>query len=199
MPPRPAPRDLRASDTDRERTVSLLGEALADGRLSHDEYSERMPAALAARTLGELADLTSDLAAPEHQPLQLHGQHPVTALFGPVSRRGRWVVPATLTCVSAFGEIVLDLSEAILTEHHVVINVYALFGRLRLTVPPGVEVVMNGTTLLGRQRGGTTRRVPTSSEVPVIEVRGYVAASEILARTPPRPRRWLPGRRRSIS
>ena len=199
MPSRPAPRDLRASDTDRERTVALLGEALADGRLSHDEYAERMPAALSARTLGELADLTSDLAAPEHQPLQLHGGAPVTALFGPVHRRGRWVVPATLTCVSAFGEIVLDLSEAILTEHHVVINVYALFGRLRLTVPPGVEVVMNGTTILGRQRGGTARRVPTSSDVPVIEVRGYVAASEILARTPPRPRRWLPGRRRSIS
>ena len=56
---------------------------------------------------------------------------------------------------------------------------------------------MNGTEILGRQRGGTARRVPTSSETPVIEVRGYLAASEVLARTPPRPRRWLPGRRRS--
>src|SRR5258708_39924275 len=35
MPPRPAPRDLRASDADRERVVALLGEALADGRISH--------------------------------------------------------------------------------------------------------------------------------------------------------------------
>jgi hypothetical protein len=52
-------------------------------------------------------------------------------------------------------------------------------------------VVMNGTEILGRQRGATARRVPTSSEIPVIEVRGYLAASEILARTPPRPRRWL--------
>jgi hypothetical protein len=41
--------------------------------------------------------------------------------------------------------------------------------------------------------------VPTSSETPVIEIRGYLAASEVLARTPPRPRRWLPGRRRSLS
>jgi hypothetical protein len=73
----------------------------------------------------------------------------------------------------------------------VVVNVYALFGRVRLVVPAGVVVVLNGTEILGRQRGATARRVPTSSEVPVVEVRGYLAASEILARTPPRPRRWL--------
>jgi hypothetical protein len=198
MPPRPEPRDLRASDTDRERVVAMLGEALADGRISHEEYQERMPAALSARTLGELARLTTDLAAPEHQPVRLDGGQPLTALFTTVERRGRWVVPATVTCLAAFGEVVIDLTEALLQDRHVVLSVYALFGRVRLIVPPGVEVVMNGREILGRQRGGTARRVPTSSEVPVIEVRGYVAASEVLARTPPRPRRWLPWRRAQL-
>jgi hypothetical protein len=169
----------------------MLGEALADGRLSHEEYSERMPLALAARTLGDLAVLTKDLAAPEHQPVQLDGGRPVAALFTTADRRGRWVVPGTMTCVAAFGEVVLDLSEAILQDRHVVLTVYAVFGRVRLIVPSGVEVIMNGTDILGRQRGGTARRVPTSSDVPVIEVRGYVAVSEVVARTPPRPRRWF--------
>ena len=168
----------------------MLGDALADGRLSHEEYSERMPLALAARTLGDLAALTTDLAGPEHQPVQLHGGQPVTALFGNAERSGRWVVPATLTCVATFGEVVLDFTEAILQDRHVVVTVYALFGRVRLIVPAGVEVVMNGNNFLGRQRGGTARRVPTSSDVPVIEVRGYLAATEVVARTPPRPRRW---------
>ena len=176
----------------------MLGEALADGRLSHDEYSERMPLALSARTLGDLAALTRDLAAPEHQPVQLDGGQPVTALFAGAHRSGRWVVPGSLTCVAAFGEVILDFTEAILQDRHVVVTVYALFGKVRLIVPAGVEVVMSGNNILGRQRGGTSRRVPTSSEIPVIEVRGHVAASEVLARTPPRPRRWLPGRRRSI-
>jgi hypothetical protein len=176
----------------------MLGEALSDGRLSHEEYSERMPLALAARTLGDLAALTDDLAAPEHQPVQLDNGQPVTALFTAADRRGRWVVPGTVTCVAAFGEVVLDFTEAILQDRHVVVTVYALFGRVRLIVPAGVEVVMSGNNILGRQRGGTTRRVPTSSEVPVIEVRGHVAASEVLARTPPRQRRWLPGRRKQI-
>jgi hypothetical protein len=174
----------------------MLGEALADGRLSHEEYSERMPLAFTARTLGELAVLTTDLASPEHQPVQLDGGQPIAALFSTAERHGRWVVPATMTCVAAFGEVVLDLREALMQERHVVVTVYALFGRVRLIVPSGVEVVMNGTDILGRQRGGTAKRVPTSSEVPVVEIRGYVAASEIVARTPPRPRRWLPRWRR---
>ena len=199
MPSRPALRDLRASDSDRERVVALLGEALADGRLSHDEYNERMPVALAARTLGELADLTTDLAAPEHQPVQFGDGQPLTALFNTADRRGRWVVPGTMTCIAAFGEVVIDMREAILQDRHVVLTVYALFGKVRLIVPSGVEVVMNGTDVLARQRGATAKRVPTSSDVPVIEVRGYLIASEALARTPARPRRWLPGRRKSIT
>jgi Domain of unknown function (DUF1707)/Cell wall-active antibiotics response 4TMS YvqF len=194
MPPRPAPRDLRASDADRERVIVLLGEALADGRLSHEEYSERMPRALTARTLGDLAVLTKDLAAPHEQPVQVHGGQPVTALFTGAERRGRWVVPPALTCVAVRGEVLLDLSEAILQDRHVVITVYAFFGKIRLVVPAGVEVVMNATGVLGRQRGATTRRVPTSDEVPVIEIRGYVTASEVLARTPPKPRRWFKSR-----
>jgi len=120
----------------------MLAEAMADGRLSHDEYSERLPVALSARTLGELAELTTDLAAPEHQPVQLGDGQPVTALFTTTGRRGRWVVPGTMTCVAAFGEVVLDLREAILQDRHVVLTVYALFGKVRLIVPPGVEVVV---------------------------------------------------------
>jgi hypothetical protein len=176
----------------------MLSEALADGRLSHAEHAERMPLALTARTLGDLAALTGDLAAPEHQPVQLDGGKQVAALFTTTDRRGRWVVPSAVTCMAAFGEVVLDFTEAILQDRHVVVTVYALFGRVRLIVPAGVEVVMSGNSILGRQRGGTARRVPTSSDIPVIEVRGHVAASEVLARTPPRPRRWLPGSRRQI-
>jgi hypothetical protein len=176
----------------------MLGDALADGRLSHEEYSERMPLALSARTLGDLARLTTDLAAPEQQPVRLDGGQPIAGIFAAAERSGRWVVPATMTCTAVFGEVVLDLREALLQDRHVVISVYALCGRIRLIVPEGVEVVMNGTPLLGRQRGATARRVPTSSAAPVVEIRGYLAASEVLARTPPRPRRWFPGLRRQL-
>ncbi|MGH3179972.1 MAG: DUF1707 SHOCT-like domain-containing protein, partial [Streptosporangiaceae bacterium] len=50
MSPRPSPRDLRASDTDRDRVLSMLGEAMSDGRLTADEHAERVQRAIAART-----------------------------------------------------------------------------------------------------------------------------------------------------
>ena len=34
-------------------------------------------------------------------------------------------------------------------------------------------------------------------DIPVIEVRSFVVAGEVLVRTPPRPRRWLPRWRRA--
>jgi len=176
----------------------MLADALADGRLTNEEYSQRTEAALTARTLGELAALTTDLATPDRQPLRLDGGQAVTALFGTEERYGRWVVPASVTCAAVCGEAVLDLREALLQDLHVVVNVYALFGRVRLIVPAGVEVVLNGTGLFGRQRGATAQLPPAGGDVPVIEVRGYVVASEILVRTPPRPRRWLPWRRQEL-
>lgn len=54
---------LRASDAERERVVEQLGEQLGTGRLEPAEFEERMSAAYAARTRGELAVLLADLPA----------------------------------------------------------------------------------------------------------------------------------------
>ncbi|HEY3869790.1 MAG TPA: DUF1707 domain-containing protein [Actinocrinis sp.] len=52
---------LRASDADRERIVEKLRSSAAEGRLTMDEFEQRMSAAYAARTYGDLAALTADL------------------------------------------------------------------------------------------------------------------------------------------
>jgi hypothetical protein len=52
---------LRASDADRERVVEILRQHTAEGRITADEFEERMTAAYAARTMGALAELTTDL------------------------------------------------------------------------------------------------------------------------------------------
>jgi Domain of unknown function (DUF1707)/2TM domain len=53
--------DLRASDADRERFVESLGRHHADGRLTTEELAERTERAYAARTLGDLDALATDL------------------------------------------------------------------------------------------------------------------------------------------
>jgi Domain of unknown function (DUF1707) len=52
---------LRASDADRERVVEILRQHTAEGRITAEEFDERMTAAYSARTLGALAELTTDL------------------------------------------------------------------------------------------------------------------------------------------
>lgn len=54
-------RGTRASDADRERIAAALGAHYAVGRLTHEEFTERLDRAYAAKTLGELDDLMTDL------------------------------------------------------------------------------------------------------------------------------------------
>ena len=52
---------IRASDVDREAVVTTLREAYTAGRLTLDEFDERMASAYAGRTWGDLRALTEDL------------------------------------------------------------------------------------------------------------------------------------------
>jgi hypothetical protein len=52
---------IRAGNADRERVVAQLNAAFAEGRLDVAELDERVAAAYAAKTLGELVPLTADL------------------------------------------------------------------------------------------------------------------------------------------
>jgi uncharacterized membrane protein YccC len=51
----------RASDAERDQTVAALRDHMVAGRLTPAEFEERMDRAYAARTVGELDDLTADL------------------------------------------------------------------------------------------------------------------------------------------
>ncbi|HZN17726.1 MAG TPA: DUF1707 domain-containing protein [Micromonosporaceae bacterium] len=58
------PEHLRAADSDRERVAARLREAVDEGRLTLHEYDDRLRAAYAAKTYGELGALVADLPAP---------------------------------------------------------------------------------------------------------------------------------------
>ena len=52
---------LRAADTDRTRVAAVLGEHMSAGRLTVEEYDDRLARAYTAKTYGELDQLTADL------------------------------------------------------------------------------------------------------------------------------------------
>ena len=157
VPSRNAPRDLRASDADRERIMSVLAEAVSDGRLTVEEHAERLEQAAAARTLGDLVGLTSDLVTSDAQPLRLDGTRPVTAVFGGQRREGRWVVPERLAVAAVFGEALLDFREALLQSSRVIVYATVICGRLKILVPDGVTVEVTGTSVASSRRGPVTR------------------------------------------
>ncbi|MCT9928620.1 DUF1707 domain-containing protein [Planotetraspora sp. A-T 1434] len=53
--------EMRASDGDRDRVAAALREHVTEGRLSVDEFNERLEQVYQSRTYGELAKLTADL------------------------------------------------------------------------------------------------------------------------------------------
>ena len=81
---------FRASHADREQVIAMLKVAFVQGRLSKDELDARMGQTFAARTYGELAELTADLPAgqtvapPLRPPVQVRARRPVnkTVIWG---------------------------------------------------------------------------------------------------------------------
>ncbi len=73
---------IRASDEDRDRTVTLLREHHAAGRLTVEEFNERIDKAYQAKTIGELDDLMADLPSidlyrlPDASLPRYRGPHP---------------------------------------------------------------------------------------------------------------------------
>lgn len=156
---------LRASDADRDRAASVLNEALAQGRLTAEEHSERLDSLYAAKTHAELVPLLEDLpatpgpAAPARsgtaEAAPRSGR--IVAVFGGASRKGVWRVPATSTIVTVFGGADIDLREAILPGPQITIKAVSVFGGLSITVPPDMRVVDSGVAVFGgRDVSGNT-------------------------------------------
>lgn len=82
---------LRVSDRERDAVVALLGDHLAEGRIDLAEFEERSTRAGAARTRGELAELTEDLPVTQPAPATAPAAQPRPVSLsedGPPARRG---------------------------------------------------------------------------------------------------------------
>jgi len=67
---------MRASDADRELVRTVLVDAYGDGRLTREEYDDRLNALYGSRTLGELPSLVADLMPADGRPALPAPLHP---------------------------------------------------------------------------------------------------------------------------
>ncbi|HEX4094471.1 MAG TPA: DUF1707 domain-containing protein [Trebonia sp.] len=145
---------LRASDSDRERTLAALRDHLVAGRLTLEEFSARADAALRATVAGELAGLQDDLPdslmkAPDsrRRPARF-----TAALFGHLVRRGRFRLRRWTVGASVFGDLDLDLRDATMDEGRASVTVLAAFGNVDVYVPEGVNADVGGLSIFGHRR-----------------------------------------------
>ena len=148
--------DLRASDADRDQVATLLSTAYAEGRLSREEHEERLDQLMAAKTFDDLLPITRDLVivgppAPvatsqssSRFAIDTTGQNPesdkMIAIFGGVTRKGRWRVRRNTHALALFGGMDLDLRDAIFEAPVVEISGFWCFGGLDIKVPEGIEI-----------------------------------------------------------
>jgi hypothetical protein len=192
---------MRASDADRDRAIEVLAAASAEGRLSLEEYSERSETALAARTLGDLASLTTDLPAAglpagpaaAGSPDRTDGDavaipEEITAVLGNESRKGPWLVPPRLAVRSVLGDCHLEMQEAVIRQHVTTIDATVRFGSVTIFVPDGIDVRMTGRAVLGA-KSSELRGEPRPG-APVIMVRCDVLCGAVTVRRPDWTMRW---------
>ena len=189
--------ELRASHDDRDRVVELLRVSAGDGRLTAEELDERLEQAMTARTYGELARLVADLPAsgsagsPAAAP-QAKEVARIDTRSGHVKRVDRWVVPQRMEVKVTSGHVLLDFTQAEITQSTLTLNVDVRSGHVRLITKPGIVVDTDDVTI----RSGHVRvKTPWGSDVPAqfrIEVSGRVGSGHLVAR--PRYRnfwQWL--------
>jgi hypothetical protein len=165
--------DELVSDEERERTALGLRDHLLAGRLTLEEFSDRVESAYRARTSGELAAAATRLPAvagaaesSRRRPCRF-----TAALFAHVLRRGRLRLERWTSVVSVFADVDLDLRQAVLAHGEVDVRVVALFGNVDVYVPEAVDVDVGGAALFGHRR--EWGRDAPAAGAPALRVRAF--------------------------
>ncbi|MEV6051771.1 DUF1707 domain-containing protein [Streptomyces sp. NPDC052107] len=181
------PSGLRASHADRDRAVDVLTVAAGDGRITAEELDERVTAALSARTLRELAALTADLpdaggAAPAKGVVRIE-QQGASAV-----RADGWAVPRRMEIASAWGDVTLDFTSAVITHDILRIDLDMRGGNLRLITRPGVVVDADELVIGYGKTKVRPAGDPGAPAVLRVEIHGRLGLGRLEVRP---PRRWF--------
>jgi hypothetical protein len=184
---------LRASDADRDRAASMLNEAMAQGRLTAEEHSDRLDAVYAAKTHADIVPVIDDLpAAQAVTPAESPGPaaaasgRRLVAVFGGVSRKGSWHPEPVTRIVAVFGGAELDFREAVLPGREITIDAVAVFGGVSITVPPEMLVIDTGSAIMGgRDISGNTAE-PFPPDAPVLRITGMCVFGGVEVKRKPR-------------
>jgi class 3 adenylate cyclase len=189
---------VRISDDDRQRMVEVLRSHCTDGRLTLDEFSDRVGLVFEAKTRSDLELVTADLptvAPPIARPAVGSKRKPVRSAVAIMSghrQTGVWRPGETIGAVAIMGGVDLDLRHAEI-EHPVInINATSIMGSIEIIVPEGADVELTGFNLMGSKES----RVAEDSRrpgAPLIRVNAFVLMGSVLVRNKSSKSKSRPG------
>ena len=177
---------LRVADADRERTVRTLGEHHSLGRITYEEFVERMDRAYEARTSDELEALTRDLPQTADATAAVRPRKKKRWLVSVMSGSDRTeeVAPEHTVVFDFMGGSDLDLRHAQFPSEETTVTAVAIMGGSDIWVPEGARVEFSGFAFMG----GNDNRVAPGGSGPRIRVRAWSLMGGIDVRTGARRR-----------
>jgi class 3 adenylate cyclase len=207
------PGDMRIGDDDRQRVIDGLSRHTGAGRLTLDEFAELAGRVYDARTRRDLDELLAGLPddGDLRRPAPGAGVAPAAedgagsgesegapaaaprrrfvAIMSAAGARGRWRAPARITAFAFWGNVKVDLRQAVIDEGVVEVTAWAIMGSVQVVVPDGIQVELDGMVVMGGSTDQTHRsKTPPLPHAPVIRVHARGLWGGVTART---------GRRRS--
>ena len=177
---------VRASDAERETVVTRLQTAVGEGRIDLDEFGQRVEAAYAATTVGELDGLLTDLPAPAAaypavgEVVGERGPATVRSVFGDVRLTATTVVPERASTV--FGDVRIDLRGMRTADETVHLELGTVFGDVEVIVSEGVAAEIAGWTVFGDRRTELAP-VPRLAGTPRVVVRARSVFGDLRLRS----------------
>jgi hypothetical protein len=176
LAPMPPPdEDIRASDGEREQAIERLRVAAGEGRLGLEELGDRIEAQLESI----VADLPASSAAAPAALASVPTRN--TAFFRDLRREGRWAVPSRSRWDAHFGDVVLDLRDAVIAGAVVEVRATSVYGDLELLVPDGVLVEVRARTVFGDVKQDAGEVAPAGA--PTVVVTGWTVFGDVKVRT----------------
>ncbi|MFJ2190152.1 DUF1707 domain-containing protein [Kitasatospora sp. NPDC087861] len=195
--------ELRASHADRDRVADLLCVAAGDGRLTADELDQRLEAALSARTVRELTELTADLppasALAGGVVAEAKDVLRIDRKFSAVERVGHWVVPRRLELSVEWCEVTLDFTQAVITHDTLQIDLDMRGKNLTLIVKPGIVVDPDALNLEFSKVKNHQAPTPGTPIALRVELVGKKSFGRVVVRQPRRTAgQWLLRKRTAL-
>jgi hypothetical protein len=182
----------------RERAIEELSARFANDELTLDELERRLERVYKVRTTTELEALFADLRsggalprrglAPEHPPALARTGPPgiamatkperVVSIMADTKRRGAWRVGARLELLGIMSDTTIDLTQAVLPDHDIEIDVTAFMAAVKIIVPRGMPVISRVSAFMGAARNRSEVASPWA-HYPTLHVTGTAVMAEV--------------------